>query len=868
MMHDGVRTVCPFCGVGCGVIALADGTIRGDETHPANRGRLCAKGAALAKTLDDSERLTGPRIGSARTTWETALDLIATRFNETIATYGQDSVAFYVSGQCLTEDYYVANKLMKGFIGSGNIDTNSRLCMASSVAGHMRAFGEDIVPGVYEDWDEADLVVLVGSNTAWCHPVLYQRLLAARAAHGTRIVVVDPRVTATADDADLHLQLAPGSDVLLFNGLLAHLAANDALNADWIARHTTGFIDALAAAGFQSVAAGCGLDPGLLATFYDWFTTTERTLTVFSQGVNQSSTGTDKVNAIINCHLATGRIGRPGMGPFSVTGQPNAMGGREVGGLANQLAAHLQFDSPGDHDKLRRFWNAPRLATRPGLRAVELFDAVLDGRVKALWIVATNPAASMPRADRVRAALEACPFVVVSDCWPTDTTRYAHVVLPAAGWGEKDGTVTNSERRISRQRKFRDAPGDARPDWWMFAEVARRMGFAHAFAWDGPAAIFREHAALTGFENHRERVFDIAPLAHNDDDAYAEMAPCRWPLRASRPFVDGGFSTPDRRARFVPTPYRGLSRNSAGPFLLNTGRVRDQWHTMTRTGHVPQLMMHTPEPMVALNPADAVRLDLAEGDLARIETDIGNVVLRVTVTAAQRPGELFVPMHWTDEFSASGPIGRAVAARLDPHSGQPELKATPASISRVTTRFHGLLLRRTGGALPPLCHWTRVPLANGQLYHLAGDVVPPDAALFGTLPEHTEYVDVEDAARGVLRRAALIDGMLEACLLLSRDRDGLPRHEGIAPLLGTVIPDNQRWRVLAGAGIGPSVDGGQLVCVCFGVSHAAICRAVQEHSLRTTRDIGARLNAGTNCGSCLPELRAILREKETVEWTR
>ena len=375
--------------------------------------------------------------------------------------------------------------------------------------------------------------------------------------------------------------------------------------------------------------------------------------------------------------------------------------------MANQLAAHLQFDSPGDHDKLCRFWNAPRLATRPGLRAVELFDAVLDGRVKALWIVATNPAASMPRADRVRAALDACPFVVVSDCWPTDTTRYAHVVLPAAGWGEKDGTVTNSERRISRQRKFRDAPGEARPDWWMFAEVARRMGFAHAFAWDGPAAIFREHAALTGFENHRERVFDIAPLAHNDDDAYAEMAPCRWPLRASRPFVDGGFSTPDRRARFVPTPYRGLSRNSAGPFLLNTGRVRDQWHTMTRTGHVPQLMMHTPEPMVALNPADAVRLDLAEGDLARIETDTGNVVLRVTVTAAQRPGELFVPMHWTDEFSASGPIGRAVAARLDPHSGQPELKATPASISRVTTRFHGLLLRRTGGALPPLCHWTR-----------------------------------------------------------------------------------------------------------------------------------------------------------------
>jgi assimilatory nitrate reductase catalytic subunit len=842
---------------------MADGTIRGDESHPANRGRLCSKGSALAETLDDSERLTVPLVNHVPTTWHTALDLIASRFSETIATYGPDSVAFYLSGQCLTEDYYVANKLMKGFIGSGNIDTNSRLCMASSVAGHVRAFGEDMVPGVYADWDDADLVVLVGSNTAWCHPVLYQRLLAARAARGTRIVVIDPRRTATAGDADLHLQLAPGSDVLLFNGLLAHLASTGAVNKEWIARHTAGFADALAAADPQSVAEGCDLDPRLLEKFYDWFASTERTLSAFSQGVNQSFAGTDKVNAIINCHLATGRIGRPGMGPFSITGQPNAMGGREVGGLANQLAAHLQFDRPGDHDKLRRFWCAPRLASRPGLKAVDLFDAVLDSRVKALWIVATNPAASMPRADRVRAALDKCPFLVVSDCWPTDTTRHAHVVLPAAGWGEKDGTVTNSERCISRQRQFRRPPGKARPDWWMFTEVARRMGFADAFAWDGPAAIFREHAALSGFENHGERVFNIATAAPDGDD-YDAMAPRRWP-REARLFANGGFSTPDQRARFVPTPYR--AQPPTRPFVLNTGRVRDQWHTMTRTGRVPRLMTHTPEPTVTLNPADAATLGLAQGDLAHIETDAGNSMLRVALSDGQRRGEVFAPMHWTDAFASVGSIGRAVTARLDRDSGQPELKLTPASISRVAARFHALLLRRAGGPLAAQCHWTRVVLATGHLYRLAGDEMPGTKSLFGGLPERAEYIEMEDVARGVRRCAALVDNVLDACVFVARDPAALPTHDAIASLLGTVVPDNQRRLLLAFAGARVSANDSQLVCVCFGVSRSAICRAVHQHGLRSARDIGARLNAGTNCGSCLPELQAILREGETLEWT-
>jgi assimilatory nitrate reductase catalytic subunit len=887
-MHDSVRTTCPYCGVGCGVVVTPDGAVRGDPAHPSNHGRLCSKGAALSLTLDDSARLTEPSIGGAPASWDRALDRVARTFTETIATHGPDSVAFYVSGQCLTEDYYVANKLMKGFIGSGNIDTNSRLCMASSVAGHVRAFGEDVVPGVYEDWDEADLVVLVGSNASWCHPVLYQRLLAARAARGTRIVVIDPRRTATAEDADLHLPLASGADVLLFNGLLAYLARAGKVDEAWVARHTTRFAETLAAARAEAddpanVAAHCGLETARVATFYDWFATTERVMTVFSQGVNQSASGTDKVNAIINCHLATGRIGRSGMGPFSVTGQPNAMGGREVGGLANQLAAHLRFEEPRDHDRLRRFWNAPNLARGPGLKAVELFDSVREGRVRALWIVATNPAVSMPRAERVREALRACPFVVVSDCWPTDTTRQAHVVLPAAGWGEKDGTVTSSERLISRQRKFRSPPGDARPDWWMFAEVARRMGFADAFDWNGPAAIFREHARLSGFENDGARAFDISGLADIDDAAYDAMEPSRWPRPTdatqgspARLFAAGGFSTPDRRARFIPTAWRPLMV-SGRPFRLNTGRTRDQWHTMTRTGHVPRLMSHAPEPLLAMHPDDAARSGLDEGDLARVETDTGAVALRVTLSAGQREGEIFAPIHWTDAFASAGPVGQAVAALVDPISGQPELKATPAGVTRIPAHFHGILLRREGGALPALCHWTRAPLDNGHLYRLTGLGEAPRGAELARLatallgrPEGAEFVMMEDPARGILRQAVLVGGILEACLSLARDAAALPHPNAIAPLLGFPVPDKQRWRVLVGGAL--TADSEPSVCACFGVGRAAIHRAIAEHGSRTTRDLGARLNVGTNCGSCLPELAAILRHAaargpETAETT-
>ena len=871
-----IHTACPYCGVGCGLVARPDGVIAADVAHPANRGRLCSKGAALAQTLDDGGRLTHPIIGGKPSNWDDALGLIAAKFRRTIADHGPDSVAFYVSGQCLTEDYYVANKLMKGFIGSGNIDTNSRLCMASSVAGHVRAFGEDIVPGVYEDWEEADLVVLVGSNAAWCHPVLHQRLLAAKVAHGTKIVVLDPRRTATADAADLYLPLAAGSDVALFNGLLAFLKGAGRIDNAWVARHANGLGAALVAAGpndIEATAEICGVDPELLESFYDMFARTERVMTVYSQGVNQSSVGTDKVNAIINCHLATGRIGRPGMGPFSVTGQPNAMGGREVGGLANQLAAHMKFDDPADRDSLTRFWNAPSLTPKPGLKAVDLFEAVAAGKVKALWIVATNPADSLPRTDRVRTALSKCPFVVVSDCWPTDTAALADVVLPAAGWGEKDGTVTNSERRISRQRPFRSAPGVARPDWWMFAEVGRQMGWQSAFAWKTPAAVFREHAALSGFENNGRRVFDIGGLANLDDAAYDAMLPIRWPAPAGfvgeggRLFGQGNYPTADGKARIVATPFRGLPDRGKHGFLLNTGRVRDQWHTMTRTGLAPSLMAHTPEPLLTLHPADAAALGIVPNGLVRLSTDEGEVVLRADPRHTQRRGEIYAPMHWTDLFASTGPVGRTVGGRVDPFSGQPELKATPASLTPVESHFHGLLLRRFGAALPDLCHWVRVPVDTGQLYRLTGLRALPVgenlvrfAQLLLAAPTGADWIEVSDANRGMLRVAVIADGVLDACLFLARDPAGLPHEAAVTQMLGAPVPDTARARLLAGRPQDAAASEGPRICACFGVSRDAIRHAAVTHRLRTVTEIGVVLRAGTNCGSCIPEIEEILRD--------
>jgi len=890
-----IRTTCPYCGVGCGLLAAEDGTLSGDPDHPANNGRLCSKGAALGETLATDGRLLHPQIGGRNASWDEALDRIAAAMTRAVADYGPDSVALYVSGQFLTEDYYVANKLMKGFIGSANIDTNSRLCMASSVAGHVRAFGEDIVPGCYEDIELADLVVLAGSNAAWCHPVLYRRLAAARETRGTKVVVIDPRRTATCDIADVHLALRPGTDVALFLGLLLHLVASGACDGAWTHTYATGFNKAveaarLAAPSLAEVAALADVPAAALEQFYQWFAATERTVTLYSQGVNQSSAGTDKVNAIVNCHLATGRIGRPGMGPLSLTGQPNAMGGREVGGLANQLAAHMGFADAADIDRVRRFWDAPRIATQPGFKAVELFDAVFDGRIKALWILSTNPAVSMPRAEHVRAALSVCPFVAVSDCWPTDTSRFAEIVLPAAAWAEKDGTVTNSERCISRQRVFRPPPGEARPDWWMLSEVARRMGWADAFGYRKPADIFREHARLSAFENGepKRRLFDIGALADLSDAEYDNLQPVRWPLRrgtsqslsgAKRLFGDGsGFATADGCARFVPTPYRtpAVPADEQYPFVLNTGRVRDQWHTMTRTGRLPRLMAHQRETRIDICSEDAVRLQLKEGDLVRVESPHGTAVLPFRIADGLRAGDVFASMHWTDQFTSAGPIGRLVGAATDPVSGQPELKASPVRLTAVVSQWHGLLLSGSAQVPQGSYYWGKVPLERGHAFTLTGWEPLPSgrgtefwiAALLGASTA-AELVIYADPARGTYRYASIVGRRLEACLFIARTGAALPPREAVAALLGTRIEPEARAFVLAGSPGAATAQSaaGPTICSCFGVGLHTLHGAIVSRRLSSVAEIGAALRAGTNCGSCIPELNAILSNARSQSTT-
>jgi assimilatory nitrate reductase catalytic subunit len=883
-----VRTTCPYCGVGCGLLVAPDGlggaTVSGDPKHPANFGRLCSKGSALGETLGLATRLLQPMIRGedktyARVDWEQALARVAAGFQTIIDRSGPDSVAFYLSGQLLTEDYYVANKLMKGFIGTANVDTNSRLCMASSVAGHRRAFGSDTVPGNYEDLDQADLIILVGSNAAWCHPVLFQRIVKNQRERGARIVVIDPRRTATAEDADLFLAIAPGMDSALFNGLLVHLADTHALDYRYIDAHTVDFENTLAHAraitpDIAETAHLSGLAEAEVIRFFDLFRTIPRTVTCFSQGVNQSAQGTDKVNAVINCHLATGRIGRLGTGPFSLTGQPNAMGGREVGGLANQLAAHMGF-APAEIDRVRRFWNAPRIASREGLKAVQMFDAVAAGKIKALWVMGTNPAASMPRAGAVSDALKTLELLVVSEnVLSNDTVRAdADILLPAAAWGEKDGTVTNSERRISRQRAFLPLPGEARPDWWIVSEVAKRMGFADAFAYRSVADIFREHAALSTYENLGERDFDLGALASVSDKQFATLAPVQWPARAGkasdqRLFARGGFFTPDRKARFVAPDYPALrtSTSDAFPLRLNTGRVRDQWHTMTRSGLSPRLGQHLPEPFVDVNPDDAAAAALTDGGFARITSRFGTCVLKVSVNAGQRPGSLFAPIHWTGETSSSARVGELVTSDTDPVSGQPEAKATPVAIAPVTFAFRGFVLTRSALVMPAESWWAKVALNGGIGYLFATDHAPSswrDRAR-GLFAPDAEIADYIDEPRGIYRIAAFHEGRLDGCLFLG-PADAAPQWNAITELFAAdTLADVERRLLLSGRSAAGQTETGPLVCACFGVGLTAIRKAIVSGQASNAEEIGVALRAGTNCGSCLPELKRIVADARTT----
>ena len=871
MAHDRrtVRTTCPYCGVGCGVLATprADGSVEiaGDPEHPANFGRLCSKGSALGETLSLEGRQLRPMVDGVEVDWETALDAVAARLGAVIDAHGPDAVGLYGSGQLLTEDYYVANKLMKGFVGTANIDTNSRLCMASSVAGHKRAFGADTVPGAYEDLEAADLIVLVGSNLAWCHPVLYQRILAAREQRpDMSIAVIDPRRTNAAETADLHLPISSDGDVALFSGLLSHLAASNALDTRFLANHTSGFDAALALAEpwtIARVAEATGLSTANVATFFDLYAATEKVVTIFSQGVNQSISGTDKANAIINCHLATGRIGRLGMGPFSITGQPNAMGGREVGGLANMLAAHMDFDKA---ETVARFWNAPRIARKPGLKAVDLFDALENGSIRALWVMATNPVVSMPDADRALKALLGCETVIVSDMYATtDTARCADIFLPAAGWGEKWGTVTNSERRISRQRAFLPLPGDARSDWWIICEVAKRLGYSQAFSFASPAKIFAEHALLSGYENAGSRDFDISELADAD---YEALAPIQWPVRAAkgqaRNFGDGRFFTPDQRARFVPTPPPPPKTTAPGQLILNTGRVRDHWHTMTRTGNTPRLSGHYAEPFVEIHPDDAERIGVRGTTLVRLENARGRAIMRATVNDRQRKGSVFVPMHWTGVYASEGRVNALVTPMTDPVSGQPGLKMSSVSVYPARIGLYGFAVSRERPQCANLDYWAVARAEGGWRTELAFFDIPGDPeaevrALFGK-GSGIDELSFCDASTGHMSFAGFAGSRLDYALWLSPDPVLVSRQWATAQLGACHDRAMQRSMVLSGRPSGDRPDPGPLVCSCFGVGANQIAALAQSGEATTVDAVGAVLNAGTNCGSCRTEIRRIL----------
>ncbi|MFK7901317.1 MAG: molybdopterin-dependent oxidoreductase [Nitratireductor sp.] len=874
------KTTCPYCGVGCGVIATpqADGSVKieGDKEHPANFGRLCSKGAALGETTDLEGRLLHPQIFGKTTEWDTALDTVAKNFSDTIKEHGPDSVAFYVSGQILTEDYYVANKLMKGFIGSANIDTNSRLCMASSVAGHKRAFGADTVPGNYEDLELADLIILVGSNLAWCHPVLYQRIAAAKQARPQmKVVLIDPRRTMTAELADIHLPIKLDGDVALFNGLLKYLSTGAHVNHAYVEAHTVGLEQAVSAAliSDEALVEQTGIDLETLHAFYELFAQTQKTVTCYSQGVNQSVSGTDKVNAIINCHLITGRIGSAGMGPFSLTGQPNAMGGREVGGLANMLACHMDIDDENHRDLVQEYWKSPVIAQQAGLKAVDLFKAVESGQIKALWIMATNPVDSMPDSGRVEEAIKNCPFVVVSDVMQdTDTIRHAHVKLPSAAWGEKDGTVTNSERRISRQRGFLELPGDTKSDWWQLAEVGKRMGFAKAFTYEKPADIFAEYAALSSLQNNGTRDFDIGGLADLDAAAYDQLAPTQWPITKdgstkARFFSEGDFYTPERKARFVPTIAKVTNANDEDELLsLNTGRVRDHWHTMTRTAKAARLSAHIAEPFCEIHPKDAKRLGIEPATLVELSNAFGTITMRALVTKRQKQGTVFCPIHWADQYASNARVDRLVHSVTDPISGQPASKNVLVQVKPKNPRYYGFAVMSEMPSAFDVSYWAKAKCEGGWRCEFAfeheEDLKTQIESATGLLLSDAS-VEYEDKASGSLRYGWFDDDRLICLFFVSNNPVEVSRVWAIEQLLAKHENSLSRNFLVAGRAGADVPDRGPIVCSCFSVGANEIADAARS-GYCSVDDIGKQLKAGTNCGSCKSEIAGIINMQMAI----
>ncbi len=697
-----VRTGCPYCGVGCGLIAtVADGRlekVRGDATNPVNRGRTCQKPLALPDATRTPDRAITPLWREDRQGrftalgWDSLLRRLATRISDIRREHGPDSVAFYLSGQLLTEDYYVAAKLVKGFLGTNNLDSNSRLCMSSAVAAYTDAFGADGPPPSYADIEEADCFLLLGSNAAACHPIVWGRIR-ERQAEGAKVIVIDPRRTETAAAADIHLQVRPGGDLVLLNAMLAEIARGGLLDRDYLERHVDGHRELLRAAAAwtpQRAAAACGVPASDISRAAYQFAAAAGALAMWSMGANQSTSGTAINRALINLCLVAGHIGRPGAGPFSLTGQPNAMGGREVGGMSHMLPGYRKVDCAEDRAEMNRLWRIPDeaegVSSAPGLPATELFDALEDGRVKAVWIAGSNPVVSMPDAERARAALARAELVVCQDAYdPTETTALAHAVLPAAQWPEKQGTMTNSERRVTLVRKAIEPPGDARPDWRIFSGLARALGWGEHFAWRSAAEVYDEFVALTA-----GRPCDMAGISHARLEREGTLQwPCPTPDHpgTERLYADGGFHTPSGRAQTkAMEPGRLPERPDAEyPLVLTTGRIASQWHTMTRTGKSRSLVAAEREPFVECNPIDGARAGVSDGDLARVSSRRGSAVLRVRFDRTIPGGTVFAPFHWGALHAppGAGAVNNLTHREADPISRQPALKASAVRLEPV-----------------------------------------------------------------------------------------------------------------------------------------------------------------------------------------
>ncbi|MFO1405119.1 MAG: molybdopterin-dependent oxidoreductase [Azonexus sp.] len=899
-MTQQTPTTCCYCGVGCGVIVETDAGavagVRGDPEHPANFGRLCTKGASLHLTAGSAARLLVPEIRTVRgrpgaaVSWDHALDSAAGRFADIIRSHGPDAVAFYISGQLLTEDYYVFNKLAKGLIGTNNVDTNSRLCMSSAVAGYKRTLGADAPPCCYDDIADASLVFIAGANPAIAHPIVFRRIEDARAANpDLRLVVADPRRSETAELADLHLALRPGTDIALMNAMLHVLIAEGHVDRDYVARNTSGFdeLEAIASAMSPAEAAGiCGLPVEQIVKAARWFGEAEAPLSFYCQGLNQSVHGTDNNAAIIHLHLATGKIGKPGCGPFSLTGQPNAMGGREVGGLANLMSAHRDLASPKDRAEVAALWGIPWVPAKPGKTAVELFQGLKSGEIKAVWIACTNPAQSMPNQAEVREALRAAEFVVLQEAFgDTDTAAYADLLLPATTWAEKEGTVTNSERRISRVRAVVPPPGEARHDWRIAVDFAHRLGerlghdgVSRLFPYDNPESIFAEHR-----ESTRGRDLDITGLSY----ALLESAgPQQWPYPEGaaagrqRLYTDGVFATADGRARFLPVRHRSTADIPDGrlPISLLTGRLRDQWHGMSRTGTVARLYNQEERPLLAMHPCDMRHRGLESGDIVRVHNDRGEILVEVEERAGLAKGRAWMPMHWGSRFLSSPGANALMPSSYDPVSFQPELKHAAVQIEKADLPYPLAVIRRCADRADALALLDRVrvllpafPFATVGLYGHSSALVVFRAATTWPLPEAGSLAEIDrlcgldgeegaivfsDPRRGIAKKAIAEGGRLVAVRLAGETLAMAWLKDAMAE--DDLDPSLIRFALAPTAKPPMAVAPREVICKCADVTATQIKAACGAGS--TLVQLQDTLKCGTYCGSCLPDVKRLVAE--------